>query len=103
MQTETQLKILRHIQANPGASQRKLAQELGVSLGKINYCMRALIAKGCIKAGNFKRSVNKSGYLYLLTTKGIEEKAYLTAKFLKIKISEYEKITKEIEQYKRDF
>jgi EPS-associated MarR family transcriptional regulator len=102
MTTETHLKILKYIESNPHISQRKLAEELGVSLGKVNYCLKALIGKGLVKAGNFKRNANKMGYLYLLTPQGIEEKAKLTASFLKRKIAEHEQITKEIEQLKRD-
>lgn len=102
MNTEIHLKILKHIESNPHVSQRKLAEELGVSLGKVNYCVKALIAKGLVKAGNFKRSPDKMGYLYLLTPQGIEEKTKLTASFLKRKIAEHEQITKEIEQLKRD-
>ena len=103
MPTETHLKILKHIEANPRISQRQLAQELGVSVGKINYCVQALMAKGLLKAGNFKRSADKMAYLYLLTPAGIEEKTILTARFLKHKIAEHEKITQEIEQLRRDF
>jgi len=102
MTTETHLKILKHIESNPHISQRKLAEELGVSVGKVNYCVKALIGKGLVKAGNFKRSTDKMGYLYLLTPQGIEEKTKLTASFLKRKIAEHEQITKEIEQLKRD-
>jgi len=102
MLTETHLKILKHIDSNPHISQRQLAQELGVSLGKINYCVQALITKGWVKAGNFKRSANKMSYLYLLTTAGIDEKTRLTASFLKRKIAEHEIISQEIEQLKRD-
>jgi EPS-associated MarR family transcriptional regulator len=102
MITETHLKILKLIESNPHISQRKLAEELGVSLGKVNYCLKALVAKGLVKAGNFKRNANKMGYLYWLTPKGIEEKTKLRANFLKRKIAEHEKITKEIEQLKRD-
>jgi EPS-associated MarR family transcriptional regulator len=102
MPTETHLKILKHIKSNPHIPQRQLAQELGVSVGKINYCMQALITKGWVKAGNFKRSANKMSYLYLLTPAGIDEKARLTASFLKSKIVEHEKITQEIEQLKHD-
>ena len=102
MPTETHLKILKHIESNPRISQRQLAQELGVSVGKINYCMQALIIKGWVKAGNFKRNPNKVSYLYLLTPAGIEEKAKLTASFLKQKIVEHEIITQEIEQLQRD-
>ena len=102
MPTETYLKILKHIESNPHISQRQLAQELGVSVGKINYCVQALMTKGLVKAGNFKRSAHKMSYLYLLTPKGIEEKTRLTASFLKRKIAEHEKITQEIKQLKRD-
>ena len=69
MSTEAHLKILKHIEANPRISQRQLAQELGVSVGKINYCVQALTTKGLLKAGNFKRSSDKMAYLYLLTPK----------------------------------
>ena len=102
MPTETYLNILKNIESNPHISQRQLAQELGVSVGKINYCVQALITKGWVKAGNFKRSPNKVSYLYLLTPAGIDEKARLTASFLKCKIAEHEIITQEIEQLKRD-
>jgi EPS-associated MarR family transcriptional regulator len=102
MTTETHLKILKHIEFNPHISQRELAGELGVSVGKVNYCVKALIDKGLVKAGNFKRNANNMGYLYFLTPKGIEEKTKLTASFLKRKIAEHEQITKEIEQLKRD-
>ena len=102
MPKETHLKILKHIESNPQISQRQLAQELGVSVGKINYCVKALITKGWLKAGNFKRSSNKMSYLYLLTPAGIDEKTKLTASFLKSKIVEHEIITQEIEQLKRD-
>ena len=102
MPTETHLAILKHIQVNPEASQRELAQELGVSVGKVNYCLRALIDKGFVKAGNFKRNTDKLSYLYLLTPKGIEEKASLTASFLKRNLVDNEQITLEIEQLRRD-
>ena len=102
MSTRTYLKILKHIEANPRISQRQLAKELGVSVGKINYCVKALITKGWVKAGNFQRSTNKMSYLYLLTPVGIGEKTKLTASFLKLKIAEHKIITIEIEQLKRD-
>jgi len=102
MTTEAHLKILKHIESNPHISQRQLASELGVSIGKINYCVQALISMGLIKAGNFKRSASKMSYLYLLTPAGIEEKTRLTASFLKRKLVEHEKITNEIEQLRRD-
>ena len=102
MPTETHLKILKHIESNPHISQRQLAQELGVSVGKINYCVQALITKGLVKMGNFKRNSNKMSYLYLLTPAGIEEKTSLTTSFLKCKIAEHEKITQEITGLMRD-
>ena len=102
MTTEAHLKILKHIESNPHISQRQLAKELGVSVGKINYCVQALITKGLVKAGNFKRSSSKLSYLYILTPEGIEEKTRLTASFLKRKIIEHEEITQEIAQLKRD-
>jgi EPS-associated MarR family transcriptional regulator len=102
MTTEAHLKILKHIESNPQASQRELAQEIDVSVGKVNYCLKALIGKGLVKAGNFNRSSSKMSYLYLLTPAGIEEKTRLTARFLKRKIAEHEKITQEIKQLKRD-
>ena len=79
-----------------------MADELGVSVGKVNYCLKALVEKGFIKVGNFKRNTNKLSYLYLLTPMGIEEKANLTKSFLKLKVMEHEKITLEIKQLKQD-
>jgi EPS-associated MarR family transcriptional regulator len=102
MTTQIHLKILKKIEGNPHISQRKLAEELGVSVGKVNYCLKALVGKGFVKAGNFKRNSNRISYLYLLTPQGIEAKAKLTISFLKQKIAEHEQITKEIEQLKRD-
>jgi len=102
MPTETHYKILKHIESNPQISQRELAQALGVSVGKVNYCIRALVDKGMVKAGNFQRNTNKWGYMYLLTSKGIEEKAQLTKHFLQRKLAEREQIIQEIEQLKRD-
>ena len=75
MPTETHFKILKHIESNPHISQRQLAQELGVSVGKINYCVQATITKGWVKAGNFKRSANKVSYLYLLTLQALTKKS----------------------------
>ena len=102
MPTETYLKILKHIEANPCVSQRQLAQELGVSVGKINYCVKSLISKGWVKAGNFKRSSNNMSYLYLLTSAGVEGKTRLSASVLEHKMAEHEIIKQEIEQLKQD-
>jgi EPS-associated MarR family transcriptional regulator len=99
---ETHLKVLRSIEENPEITQRELAQELGVSLGKVNYCLKALVQKGWVKASNFKNSNNKSAYAYLLTPKGIERKAQITARYLRRKIDEYEVLRKEIETLRRE-
>ncbi|MCR4308121.1 MAG: MarR family EPS-associated transcriptional regulator [Candidatus Berkelbacteria bacterium] len=97
---ETHLKVLRHLQDNPSITQRELAAALGISLGKANYCMQALISKGMVKANNFKNSANKRAYLYVLTPKGIEAKARISVRFLQKKVEEYEALRKEIEQLK---
>lgn len=95
---EIHLKVLRHLENDPEITQRELAKKLGISLGKANYCLKALIDKGLVKAGNFKNSNNKSAYIYLLTPKGIEEKSRITIHFLKRKIEEYGQLQVEIEQ-----
>ncbi len=100
---EIHYRIFKFIEARPDISQRQLAKALGVSLGKTNYCLRALIDKGQVKARNFQCSSNKKNYVYLLTPKGIEEKAQLTAHFLKRKMAEYELLKVEIEQLKNEF
>ena len=100
--TETHLKVLRHIEANPEITQRELAQELGISLGKVNYCIKALIQKGWVKANNFKNNRNKAAYAYLLTPQGIEQKAKITVRYLKKKVQEYETLKREIAQLKSE-
>jgi EPS-associated MarR family transcriptional regulator len=95
-------KLLRLVQANPGMSQRDIARELGISLGKVNYCLRALIKKGWIKVTNFTNSQNKAAYMYLLTPRGIEQKAELTIEFLHVKVREYETLRDEIAQIRRE-
>ena len=94
--SEIHLKVLREIEGNPEITQRELAQRLGVSLGKANYCLKALIDRGWVKANNFKKSQNKASYAYLLTPSGIEEKAKITVHFLKQRMREYEQIKREI-------
>ena len=84
--------VLRKIKSKPNSSQRELASELGFSLGKLNYCIKALTEVGFIKLQNFSKSNNKSGYLYLLTSKGVKEKTNLTKRFLQKKQLEYEKL-----------
>ena len=90
------LNILRKIKKNPNYSQRKFAEELGFSLGKLNYCLNALKLKGLIKIKNFKKNPNKINYLYVLTPKGITKKASLTLNFMKRKMMEYEELKKEL-------
>jgi EPS-associated MarR family transcriptional regulator len=89
--------VLRLIEENPHASQREIASALGLSLGGVNYCLRALVGKGLLKIENFRKSGNKLGYLYLLTPEGITEKARLTEDFLRRKMAEYEVLREEIE------
>lgn len=99
---ETHFRLLRLIQDRPNLSQRELARELGVSLGKVNYCVRALIDKGWVKARNFRNSSNKLAYAYLLTPRGIEEKTAVTIGFLRRKVAEYEALKSEIAQLRSD-
>ena len=98
MTEDAHYKLLKLLDENPQASQREIAAELGVSLGKVNYCLKALIDKGYIKARNFKNSRNKAAYLYLLTPKGVKAKAQITTAYLQRKIEEYEGLRDEIEQ-----
>ena len=88
--------ILRKIQKKPKSTQRELAEELGFSLGKLNYCLKALKNKGLIKIENFKKNPNKINYIYVLTPKGISEKARLTINFMERKMKEYDELKKEL-------
>jgi EPS-associated MarR family transcriptional regulator len=88
--------VLRKIQNNPSTSQRAMASELGFSLGKLNYCLKALQSKGLVKINNFKKNPNKISYLYILTPKGIAAKTELTIMFMKRKMAEYDELKKEI-------
>ncbi len=99
---EIHLKVLRHLEQNPDVTQRKLAEHLGVSLGKANYCLKALIEKGFIKARNFKNSNHKSAYLYVLTPNGIDARARISVAFLKRKVHEYEQLRQEIAQLEQE-
>ena len=90
--------VLRKIQNKPESTQRELAEDLGFSLGKINYCLNALKSKGLVKISNFKKNPNKVGYIYILTPKGIAEKTKLTISFMKSKMKEYEELKKEIDK-----
>jgi EPS-associated MarR family transcriptional regulator len=97
---ELRLRVLRALEANPELSQRQLAAELGVSLGGVNYALKALIGRGFVKADNFRRSGSKVAYLYVLTPKGIAEKSSLATAFLGRKLEEYEVLRQEIEALK---
>ena len=94
----TDITILRTLEQNPALTQRGVAAEIGVSLGKVNYCIKKLIEKGLIKANNFRHSDNKKSYAYLLTPKGVEEKRRLTISFLQHKMEEYDRLESEIAQ-----
>lgn len=94
--------LLKLVEDNPELSQRELAKKMGVSLGKANYCLKALVAKGFIKLENFRRSDNKLAYMYLLTPLGFEEKARLTLEFLRIKETEYKVIKAEIRRLRNE-
>jgi EPS-associated MarR family transcriptional regulator len=99
---EYRYKILKRLESDPDVSQRTLAAELGISVGKVNYCLKALMHRGLVKANNFRNNENKRAYLYFLTPKGIEEKSKVTFRFLKYKIAEYEALKDEIEDLKRE-
>ena len=99
---EIHYKILKLLEQSPDISQRELARELGISLGKANYCLRALADKGWIKINNFRNSQNKLAYAYLLTPKGIKQKAEITLQFLHRKMDEFETIKQEIEELQRE-
>ena len=90
--------VLRKINSKPETTQRKLAEELGFSLGKLNYCLRALQNKGLVKIENFKKNPRKINYIYVITPKGISEKTKLTVNFMKRKMKEYDELKKEIKE-----
>ena len=99
---ENRYKLLKLLHENPEMNQREIAKELGLSLGKVNFCLKALIEKGLVKVGNFSRSPNKKAYAYLLTLNGMEEKARVTFNFLERKQNEYESLKTEIEELKAE-
>jgi EPS-associated MarR family transcriptional regulator len=101
-QDEIQLKVLRILHEQPELSQRNLAKELGVSLGGINYCFKALVEKGWIKLENFSASKHKLGYIYVLTPSGLKSKSILTMSFLRKKLFEYEQLSNEINVLKAE-
>ena len=96
--SEREYEVLRALEVNPELSQRQLAKAIGVSVGSINYSMKALVEKGFVKIGNFVSNPNKSGYFYLLTPKGVREKSKLTLAFLERKQNEYVRLQSEIKQ-----
>ena len=99
---QNQFQILQSLERDSRPTQRQLSNNLGVSLGKINYCLKSLVEKGFIKVNNFSNSNNKIQYSYLLTPKGIEEKARLTLDFIRIKTQEYDTLKQEIESLKQE-
>ena len=102
LQEDTNFRVMRILQENPDLTQRELADKLGVSVGGLNYCLKALMEKGWVKMQNFSHSKNKFGYVYLLTPSGVAEKAELTGKFLKRKLNEYEALKAEIASLKSE-
>ena len=99
---EIRYRLLTLLDSDPNISQRDLAKSLGISLGKTNYCLQALMARGWVKVNNFKRSRNKRAYAYFLTPKGMEEKVKVTGRFLKFKMDEYEALKREISILRRE-
>jgi|SRR6266480_2582607 len=95
---EIRYRLLKYLGEHPEATQRELARELGMSLGKANYCLKALMRKGWVKARNFRNSKKKAAYLYILTPTGIEEKVNVTSDFLRRRVVEYDLLSKEIER-----
>ena len=96
-QEELKLRVMRVIEENPTATQREIAQDLNVSLGGVNYCLKALVDRGLVKLNNFAKSERKMGYAYILTPEGVSEKAKITVRFLKRKMAEYDALKVEIE------
>lgn len=95
-QEDTHFRVMHLLEANPDLTQRELAKRLGVSVGRMNYCLKALMNRGWIKMQNFTGSKNKFGYMYLLTPDGVKHKTLLTRRFLKRKLCEYETLRAEI-------
>ncbi len=102
MQDELRYRLLKQLEINPDLNQRELAELLGISLGKLNYCLRALIEKGLVKADNFRNSSQKRQYAYLLTPRGIEEKTRVTVRFMQAKMAEYERLEHELEELRAE-
>jgi EPS-associated MarR family transcriptional regulator len=102
IQEEARFQILRLLNENPELSQRELSERVGISLGAVNYCLKALIDRGLVRARNFKRNPNKMGYAYVITPAGIAEKTLLTGRFLNRKLAEFEALKSEISRLKGD-
>lgn len=99
---ELRYTLLKELEMNPNLTQRELAKTVGISLGKANYCLKALVGAGWVKAGNFAKSDNKAGYAYFLTPKGFSEKAEVTLRFLANKQLQYEALEREITELKKE-
>ena len=99
---EIHYRLLKRLEQQPDVSQRELAKELGVSLGKVNYCLKDLVDKGWVKIGNFRRNPNKLAYTYILTPQGVAGKAHVTADFLRRKLVEYETLTRQIAELQQE-
>jgi EPS-associated MarR family transcriptional regulator len=102
LQEDTYFRVMRILQENPDLTQRELAEKLGISVGGLNYCLKALMKKGLVKMQNFRQSKNKFGYVYVLTPRGLAERAALTNRFLRRKMEEYDALKAEIEALKKD-
>ena len=102
LQEDTNFRVMRLLQDNPDLTQRELAEKLGVSVGGLNYCLKALMEKGLVKMQNFSQSKNKFGYVYIITPTGMAEKAAITHRFLQRKMAEYEALKAEIEALKSE-
>ncbi len=101
-QADTSYRVLALLSQNPDLTQRELAEKVGVSVGGVNYCLKALVEKGWIKIDNFSQSKNKFGYIYLLTPDGVAQKVLLAGQFLKRKLREYEQLKLEIDSFKTE-
>jgi len=101
-QEDTKFRVMRLLEENPDLTQRELAERLGISVGGLNYCLKALMEKGLVKMRNFAHSKNKFGYIYMLTPSGMAEKAAITQRFLQRKMEEYESLKAEIDALRQD-
>jgi EPS-associated MarR family transcriptional regulator len=102
LQEDTSFRVMRLLEENPDLTQRELAEKLGISVGGLNYCLKALMEKGLVKMRNFAHSKNKFGYVYTLTPSGMREKAAITHRFLRRKMEEYDSLKAEIDSLKQD-